>query len=146
MGELLVKRVVDAGFDTLDKIKNAKLNELASINGFGELTGRMLKEGIDALYDEMVELLNKNKIKIKAKSTAGKLKGLSFCFTGRLNSMKRAEAEALVERKGGVAKNSVVKGLSYLVTNEMAQTAKFLKAQEQGTKIITEDEFLKMIK
>ncbi|MFW9864706.1 MAG: BRCT domain-containing protein [Candidatus Thorarchaeota archaeon] len=74
-----------------------------------------------------------------------KLEGMSFCFTGKLETMKRAEAEQLVRDHGGEAKSSVVKNLSYLVTNSDEPTTKYKKAQAQGTKIITEEEFLKMI-
>ena len=74
-----------------------------------------------------------------------KLEGLSFCFTGKLETMKRAEAEQLVIENGGEAKKGVVKNLSYLVTNSTEQTVKFKKAQEQDTKIITEQEFLDMV-
>jgi DNA ligase (NAD+) len=74
-----------------------------------------------------------------------KLEGMSFCFTGKLETMKRAEAEQLVRDHGGEAKSSVVKNLSYLVTNSDELTTKFKKAQAQGTKIVTEEEFLKMI-
>jgi len=52
--------------------------------------------------------------------------------------MKRAEVEQLVAEHGGVAKSGVVKGLSYLVTNFTDKTAKYVKAQEQGIKIISE--------
>ena len=76
---------------------------------------------------------------------AGKLEKMSFCFTGKLETMKRAEAEKMVIENGGEAKKGVVKNLSYLVTNSTEQTVKFKKAQEQGTKIITEQEFLDMI-
>ena len=76
---------------------------------------------------------------------AGKLEGLSFCFTGKLETMKRAEAEQLVIENGGEAKKSVIKNLSYLVTNSTDRTAKLIKAEEQGTKIITEEEFLQII-
>jgi len=59
--------------------------------------------------------------------------------------MRRIIAERLVSEHGGEAKNTVVKGLTYLVTNSNEHTAKFVKAEEQGTKIISEKEFLEMI-
>jgi DNA ligase (NAD+) len=71
---------------------------------------------------------------------------MSFCFTGKLNSMKRAEAEQIVQDNDGQAKSGVVKNLTYLVTNSKEPTAKNTKAQSQGTKIITEEEFLEMVK
>jgi len=75
----------------------------------------------------------------------GKLEGLTFCFTGKLETMKRAEAEQMVRDNGGETKSGVVKNLSYLVTNSNEPTAKYTKAQDQGSKIITEDEFLTLI-
>ena len=76
---------------------------------------------------------------------SNKLAGLTFCFTGKLETMTRNEANDLVTEHGGIPKSGVVKGLSYLVTNSKDQTSKFVKAQEQGSKIISEKEFLAMI-
>ena len=59
--------------------------------------------------------------------------------------MTRSEAEALVLKEGGEPRNSVTKNLTFLVTNETTPTAKYLKAKEQDTKIITEEQFLKLI-
>ena len=76
---------------------------------------------------------------------SNKLAGLTFCFTGELEAITRKEANDLVTEHGGTPKGGVVKNLSYLVTNSTEQTTKFLKAQEQGSKIISEKEFLAMI-
>jgi DNA ligase (NAD+) len=146
IGELIMKKIVDAGYDTLDKIKNAKLSDLIQVEGLAEITAKNVLEGIEKIYPQMKDLLNANKIQIQERSIDGKLKGLSFCFTGKLNTMKRSEAEELVIQNGGETKNTVVKNLSYLVTNEISETSKFLKAKEQGTKIITEKEFLELLR
>jgi len=145
IAELLVKKVIDAGYDTLEKIKNAKVEQLAMIDGYAEVTAENLLKGINKLYPQMLEVLNTTKISIKKTVKGGKLKGLTFCFTGKLNEITRSEAEDLVLKHGGEPKTSVITSLSYLVTNESTLTAKYLKAQEQGTKIITENEFLQMI-
>jgi len=147
IGEDLTQRVVDAGFDTLDKLKEASIHQLSQVDGFAEITATYLLNGINKLYLEMKAVLNTNKIKIKeGKRMGGKLEGLSFCFTGKLETMKRAEAEQMVRDHGGEPKSGVVKDLSYLVTNSTELTAKYTKAQGQGTKIISEQEFLNMIK
>jgi len=146
IGEDLTQRVVDAGFDTFDKIRNASVHQLSQVDGFAELTATYLLNDINKLYPEMKAVLNTNRITIKeGKSMGGKLEGLTFCFTGKLETMKRAEAEQMVRDHGGEPKSGVVKDLSYLVTNSTEPTAKYTKAQEQGSKIITEDEFLGMI-
>ncbi|MBA7675699.1 DNA ligase [subsurface metagenome] len=146
IGEDLTQRVVDADFDTLDKIKGASIHQLSQVDGFAELTATYLLNGIDKLYPEMKAVLNTNRITIKeGKSMGDKLEGLTFCFTGKLETMKRAEAEQMVRDHGGEPKSGVVKDLSYLVTNSTEPTAKYTKAQEQSTQVITEDQFLSMI-
>ncbi|MHA2218298.1 MAG: BRCT domain-containing protein [Candidatus Hodarchaeales archaeon] len=145
IGEDLTQRVVEAGFDTLDKIKNASNFQLSQVDGFADLTAQYLRDGVEQLYPEMKRLLNTQKIIIKeVKSTGGKFEGQTFCFTGKLETMKRAEAEQIVKDNGGEPKSGVVKNLSYLVTNSDEPTAKYKKAQDQGTTIITEEKFLEM--
>ena len=146
VGEDLTQRIVDAGFDTLDKIKNASIFQLSQVDGFAEITAQSLKDGVEKLYPQMKEVLNTNKITIEeVKKMGGNLDGMTFCFTGKLETMKRADAEQMVKDLGGQPKASVVANLTYLVTNSNEPTAKYVEAQGQGTKIITEEEFLKMI-
>jgi DNA ligase (NAD+) len=74
------------------------------------------------------------------------LRGLSFCFTGELSSMKRGEAEEKIKLLGAQSKSSVVKGLSYLVTNDPSSgSSKNKKARELGIPVIDEEEFLELI-
>lgn len=69
----------------------------------------------------------------------------SFCFTGSLKTTTRGDASKLVVSLGGTTKSGVSKGLTYLVTNSPdSGTSKNVKAQKLGTKIITEDEFIKL--
>ncbi len=146
IGEDLTQKLVDASLNTLDKMKNASVHQISQIDGFAEITAQQFHKGISKLYPEMMDVLGTNKIKISEVKIMGtKFDGESFCFTGKLETMKRAEAEQKVKDNGGLAKASVVKNLTYLVTNSTEQTAKFKKAKDQGTKIITEEEFLKMI-
>ena len=70
----------------------------------------------------------------------------TICFTGSLNSMGRKEASILAERNGFEVKNSVTKGLTYLVTNNAdSGSTKAKKAMEQGTTVIDEEQFLKLV-
>jgi DNA ligase (NAD+) len=147
IGERQALKIVNAGFDTLEKIKNASISEFAKVEGFGSITGKLLYDGIKALYPDMENVLMKEKITIRGvEKKMGTLEGKTFCFTGKLNSMKRKEAEELVAKHGGSSRSSVSGALSYLVTNSTEPTAKFVKAQELGIKIITEQDFLNMLK
>jgi DNA ligase (NAD+) len=147
VGERMVQKVVDAGFDMLEKLHKATPSDFARVEGFGSITGQWLYEGMQSLYFDMLDVLNQNKITIRRREMGSKkLDGLSFCFTGKLESMTRKEAQELVTEHGGTSKSGVSSTLSYLVTNSTESTAKFTKAQQLGVKVITEDEFLAMIK
>jgi len=81
------------------------------------------------------------------KSVAQKdtLQGQSFLFTGTLTQLKRSAAEELVEQNGGHLLGGVSSKLNYLVAGEDAGS-KLEKAKKIHTvRIITEDEFLKMV-
>jgi len=78
--------------------------------------------------------------------SGGKLAGQTFLFTGTLPTLKRSEAEAMVEANGGTLLSGVSKNLNYLVAGEEAGS-KLDKAKKLGTvKIISEEEFLSLIR
>lgn len=75
----------------------------------------------------------------------GNLSGQTFLFTGTLNQLKRSDAEERVERNGGKILGGVSSKLNYLVVGEDAGS-KLEKAKKiPSIKILTEEEFLKML-
>ncbi len=145
IAELIAQKAVDAGYDSLEKLRAATVEELAVIDGYAEITARAVAAGLAALGPEMDRVLASGALRIKAPAMGGPLAGKSFCFTGELGSMKRPEAEALVKTLGGSAKASVTKGLSYLVTNDPdSGSEKNKKAASYGVAIIDEEAFLRL--
>ena len=71
--------------------------------------------------------------------------GKTFVLTGTLPTMKRDEASKLIESFGGKTSSSVSKKTDYVLAGEEAGS-KLVKAQQLGVKIISEEEFLEMIK
>lgn len=102
------------------------------------------KENIKML--QQLEALGVKMTTSKAETTTGgNLEGLTFLFTGTLPTLKRSDAEAMVEKNGGKILSGVSSKLSYLVVGEDAGS-KLEKAKKIGSvKIITEADFLKMI-
>jgi DNA ligase (NAD+) len=146
IGELMIEKAVAAGFDDLDKLRAAGIEELSRVDGIGEITAGTIVEGLSALAEEMDALLASGAVRILPPASGGPLAGKSFCFTGELASMKRAEAEALVRSMGGTAKSSVTKGLSYLVTNDpLSGSEKSKKAASYGVQILGEESFLELM-
>lgn len=144
IGETTVEKLVAAGFNSLEKLLNASVDEIATVYGFAEIMAKTFVYGLKENAEEMKNL-SSTFINI-IKKEAGALSGKSFCFTGELVTMKRADAENLVKNAGGSCKSSVTKDLSYLVTNDTSSgSSKNVKAAKLGIPIISEKEFLQMI-
>ena len=98
---------------------------------------------------DMLKQLEKLGIRLnndkKELATGGNLEGLTFLFTGTLPTLKRGDAEEMVEQNGGKIVSGVSSKLNYLVVGEDAGS-KLEKAKKINTvKIISESQFLSMI-
>ena len=146
VGEVVVDSLIAGGFNSLEKILGAREEEIASVYRFAEITARTLVSGLRECESEIRDLVENGVLDI-VESVAGKFTGKSFCFTGELKTMKRADAQNLVKENGGAVKSSVVKGLSYLVTNDTSSgSSKNRKAAELGIPVINEQQFLELLK
>ncbi|MEI7960078.1 MAG: NAD-dependent DNA ligase LigA [Chitinophagaceae bacterium] len=93
---------------------------------------------------QALESLGVNMIQAEHTQADGNLNGLNFLFTGTLVQLKRTQAEAMVESKGGHILGGVSSKLHYLVVGEDAGS-KLEKAKKIATiKIITEEEFIQL--
>ncbi len=147
IGETVVEKLTSAGYNSLDKLLSLTQVQAASVYGFADVMAKTLVDGIAENKAEMLSLVEGGIISLIELDTNLPLTGKSFCFTGELRSMKRADAQNLVKEKGGSVKSSVVKGLSYLVTNDTASgSAKNEKAAKLGIPVIDEDAFLALFK
>jgi DNA ligase (NAD+) len=148
IAETTMEKIAAAGFDTLEKLRGAQTADLASVYGLGEITAAVIVDGLKECESEMDAVLKTGVITIAPPPSeeTQPLRGLSFCFTGELKSMKRGEAEEKIKALGAQSKSSVVKGLSYLVTNDPSSgSSKNKKARELGIPVIGEDEFFALI-
>jgi len=139
-------------------------NAVDHLMQFADFTEEQLKELEDVgvkvgktVYDffhnknnlHLLQQLEKLGVQLKNEKkelvTGGNLSGQTFIFTGTLAKLKRSEAEAMVEKNGGSIVSGVSSKLNYLVVGEDAGS-KLEKAKKLATvKIITEEEFLKML-
>lgn len=79
------------------------------------------------------------------KKVGGVLEGKTFVLTGTLPTMKRSEAQNLIEDNGGKVSSSVSKKTDFLLAGEEAGS-KLDKAQKLGVTVISEGELIDMIK
>jgi DNA ligase (NAD+) len=134
--------VVQAGFDTVEKVLNTDFNDLKGVPNIGEKTALYIQEGIMIRRDLILELSNVLDIKPPAQ---GSLSGKTICITGDLSAPRKAVEKAIMS-VGGSPKGSVSKNTSFLVTNQPdVESSKMKKAKKYGTPIIDEAELMRII-
>ena len=145
VGTVIADKMVTAGLDTLAKLRNAKTEDYARVNGIGEVLAATIVRGLEDLGPQMDAVIATGRVAIDV-PTGGPLSGMSFCFTGTLASMTRARAQDLVRQAGGSVTASVGRGLSCLVTNDPGSgSSKNRKAVELGVQIMDEQAFLELL-
>ena len=128
-------------------IMSATEDDIAAIDGFGELTAKVVYESLKEPH--MIKTIEELKqlgvnMSYERSAVSDKLSGKSFVITGTLPTMKRDEAQALIERHGGTVKSSVSKKTDFLLAGEEAGS-KLTKAQELGVPVIDEQTLLSII-
>ena len=146
-GKLLARHLKSS--DNFFKLStNKNMNSLSNIDGIGETQIQSIKKFF--LNKTNLNILNELKkiLLIKKVSQAnknGSLKNKTFMLTGKLNGISRAEAKALIEQNSGKIISNVSNNLDYLVIGEKPTTRKINEARELQIKIVSQDEWLKML-
>jgi len=135
-------------FGTLKAIRNADVEEIAKVEGVGEITAESIKAYFEnpanAALIEKLKDAGVNTTCLTEKKVGGPLEGKVFVLTGAL-SIPRSEAEQIIKDAGGKTSSSVSAKTDYVLAGEDAGS-KLTKAQTLGVKIISETEFYKMVK
>jgi len=142
-------KVLEKAFGSLAKIESATLEELTAIEGVGPVVAESIINFFSAASnrDTIAKLLSGG-IQFDTVSTIPQKNGVTgqtFVFTGTLSKFSRAEAQSLVEKYGGQAASSVSQKTDYVVIGENAGS-KAETARRLGVKILSESEFLEMLK
>jgi DNA ligase (NAD+) len=144
IGQSTIKLIMDAGCDTLEKFGQLNATQFEQVPGVGPVKAKFLADGLVHNQQLILKILE-NGVKIKDK-VIGSLTGKSVCFTGSMKN-KRPVLERMAADAGANVKSSVGKGLTYLVIADPNSTSsKAEAARKLGTTLISEDEFLDMVK
>lgn len=135
-------------FQGLDDIASADLDVLAKIDGIGEIIAKSIYDFFrnenNVKMIEELKYIGVNPVS-SVKPKSDKLSGKVFVLTGTLQNMTRDEAGEIIKSHGGKTSSSVSKKTSYVLAGENAGS-KLEKAQNLGVIILTENDFLEMIK
>ncbi len=141
-------RALVSRFKDIDELMDADLDELSEIEGIGPVTAQSIRDFFDNSRNlELIERLRKAGVKLATETievTDQSFAGLSFVFTGGLEKMSREQAGQEILKRGGKVSSSVSKKTDYVVAGA-DPGSKFDKAKELGVKIISEQEFRKLL-
>ncbi|MFR7380154.1 MAG: NAD-dependent DNA ligase LigA [[Clostridium] leptum] len=146
---LRAAKLLTQRFPTIDQILKATPEEIAAIDGFGQIMAESAayyfslpetRTLIDSFRTKGVNLESFEKEESKDLRFSGK----TFVLTGALPTYTRAEAGKMIEDRGGKVSSSVSKKTSFVLAGEEAGS-KLTKAQKLGIPIISEEEFLAML-
>jgi DNA ligase (NAD+) len=144
VGEQIASDLADQ-FETLDKLENARLEEIENLFGIGEIVAKSIYDYFQNSKNKgLLEKLMKLGIRIEKNRKSRKLAGQSFVITGSLQNFSREVAEEKIRELGGKASSSVSPNTAYVVAGE-APGSKYDKAKKLGVKIISEQEFIKIL-
>jgi DNA ligase (NAD+) len=150
VGETTAK-VLASEIAYLPDFENYSLEELQALEDVGpKVAGSIFEFFHNKDNASMIHKLESLGLNVKnnksGKRAEGNLIGQTFLFTGTLTELKRSEAEELVEKNGGKLLSGVSSKLNYLIVGEDAGS-KLEKAKKiPSIKVLTEQDFLKLIK
>ena len=133
-------------FESIERLALATIDELREVDGVGEIVA----ESVVAWFadEDNMKLLQKFAdlgVAPQFNRKSGRLVGQSFVITGTLQSMGRDAAADNIRELGGTFQTAVAKDTTYLVAGGKVGASKLKKAEQYGTKIIDEQEFLAII-
>ena len=133
-------------FESIERLALATIDELREVDGVGEIVA----ESVVAWFadEDNMKLLQKFAdlgVAPQFNKKSGRLVGQSFVITGTLQSMGRDAAADNIRELGGTFQTAIAKDTTYLVAGGKVGASKLKKAEQYGTKIIDEQEFLAII-
>lgn len=149
IGETSAKLLAKS-FKNIDNLINATLLELISVDEVGD---KMAQSIVDYFSNKKhIEIINSLKEKglifsIKEDENAiksNKLEGATIVISGNF-TISREEIKRIIEENSGKVGSGISSNTTYMVAGEKCGPAKLQKAEKLGVKIITEQQFYKMI-
>ena len=145
-----VARILCEKYPSMDELINAKEEDISMIPDIGPIIASNVYSYFrDPRNIEMIDILKEKGLNMVYTSSRREdetiFTGKTVVLTGSLENFTRDEASAIIENMGGKTSGSVSKKTDYVLYGSEAGS-KLTKAQSLGIKLITESDFMEMIK
>ena len=151
VGETTAKTLAKA-FRTIDALKEATLEDLVQVDEIGaRIAQSVMQYFADEKNLQVIERLREAGVQMQMEELdmsdfTDKLAGKSIVISGVFTHHSRDEYKNLIEKNGGKNVGSISKKTSFILAGENMGPSKLEKAEKLGIPIVSEDEFLQMIK
>ena len=137
-------------FKNIDNLIYCSKVQLLNMNDIGVVTadsvyGWINDENNIKLLKELLNYIAIEEDKPKTQSDNQIFAGQKIYCTGSFASYKKDKLKEIVESYGGEFAGGYAKSLSMLVVGSLKSSSKVAKAEKDGVKVVTEEEFLKMV-
>jgi DNA ligase, NAD-dependent len=135
----------------IEKMCQSEVEELSAIDGVGEKIAENFVQYFsnEENKQQLESLLKELRLEVpEIKKEQLFLKNINFVITGSINHFSnREEMKALIESKGGKVTGGVTSKTNYLINNDvLSNSSKNKKAKELNIPIISEEDFLQLLK
>jgi DNA ligase (NAD+) len=146
-----VAEKLSSHFKNIDALMKANYEELISVNEIGERIARSVLDYfgdeenvlfVNRLRNAGLQFISEEKI---VEKESDKFNGKTFVISGVFLKFSREELKEKIEANGGKIISSISAKLDYLVAGDNMGPAKLEKATKLGVKMISEEDFLKML-
>ena len=144
-------KLIAKHFKSIDRLMQASAEEITAIKGIGEKIAESIKTYFS--NPKNIELINRLKqagLQFESHEdenpVVDKLHGKKFVISGTFEHFSRDELKQNIEHNGGKVVSSVSKNTDYLLAGDKPGPSKVSKAQNLGVSIISEADYLNMIK
>ena len=150
VGETVAKKLASA-FGSIQALSTANIEQLTAVDEIGERIAESVIRYFSNIQNlQLIERLQGFGVKMEGRiahaELSNKLNGLTIVISGTFEHHSRDEYKAMIEAHGGKNGSSVTSKTSILLAGANMGPAKLEKAEKLGVKIISEAEFLEMVK
>ena len=150
VGETVAKKLA-AAFGSMSALAEARMEQLLAVDEIGERIAESVIKYFDNMNNmQLIERLRNSGVKmeggIKNELLSNSLDGLTIVISGTFELHSRDEYKAMIEAHGGKNGSSVTSKTSMLLAGDNMGPAKLEKAEKLGVKIVSEKEFLEIVR
>lgn len=152
VGETVAKKLA-LHFKSIDAISKASVEELMEAEEIGDKIAASIveffsiKSNVNLVHELKKAGLNMEIAPDRMPSKlSSKFEGMSFVVSGTFTNFSRDELKTVIEQHGGKNQSGVSSKTTYLLAGEKAGDSKLEKAGKLNVAVISEDDFMKMIK